>query len=126
MYNMDFPLYVIKDLETQNRYKNKIKQIILAENINIIHVHQSPSGALCIDIGKELKIPCIFTVHGLYYYDILYDRLNLSDSVISVSQPTYDWLLEYNVQSTVIPNSIDFENYVSKTPNLSIKRGTWH
>lgn len=121
IYNMDFPLYVIKDLETENRYKNKIKQIILAENINIIHAHQSPSGALCIDIGKELKIPCIFTVHGLYYYDILYDRLNLSESVISVSQPTYDWLLEYNVQSTVIPNSIDFDNYVSKSPNLSIK-----
>ncbi|WP_250674246.1 glycosyltransferase [Paraclostridium ghonii] len=121
IYNIDFPLYVIEDVATANRYKNKIKQIILAENINIIHAHQSPSGALCVDIGKELNIPCIFTVHGLYYYDILHDRLNLSDSVISVSQPTYDWLLEYNVSSTVIPNSLDFDNYVTKTPDLSIK-----
>ena len=65
IYNIDFPLYVIKDEFIALRYKNKIKQIISAENINVIHAHQSPSGALCVDVGKELSIPCIFTVHGL-------------------------------------------------------------
>lgn len=122
IYNIDFPLYVIKDKNTEIVYKNKIKQIVSVEHINVIHAHQSSSGALCVDVGKELSIPCIFTVHGLYYYDILFDKLSLADSVISVSQPTYDWLLEYNVASTVVPNAVKFTDFMQTRNSESIKQ----
>ena len=33
IYNIDFPLYVIKDKNTEIVYKNKIKQIVSVEHI---------------------------------------------------------------------------------------------
>ncbi|NMM65332.1 glycosyltransferase [Clostridium sp. P21] len=114
IYNMNFPLSIIKSESNSLKYKNKIKNIIIKENVNIIHAHQSPSGSLCIDVAKELNIPCIFTVHGLYYQDIASTKLNNSTKIISVSEPVFDWLHEFNVQSIVIPNGIDFKNFYPK------------
>ncbi|MGL5381209.1 glycosyltransferase [Clostridium sp.] len=121
IYNVDFPLHIITDLNQKSRYMNRITQIIKEEKITIVHAHQSPSGSICIDLCKDLGIPCVFTVHGLYYQDIAYDRLQLVDSVISVSQPVYDWLLGYNIQSTVIPNAVDFDKSLCLSCNSSIR-----
>lgn len=115
IYTMDFPLTII---DSENRalvYKNRIKHIIQKEGINIIHAHQSSSGALCIDVAKELNIPCVFTVHGLYYHDLVSDRLNKSTRIISVSEPVFDWLQDFNISSTVIPNGIDFNIFYPKS-----------
>ncbi|MBC8062121.1 MAG: glycosyltransferase [Clostridiaceae bacterium] len=108
IYTIDFPLAIINSEDIALGYKNKIKEIIQIEGINIMHLHQSPSGALCIDVANELKIPCVFTVHGLYYQDIASDRLNNCTKVISVSEPVFDWLQDFNIPSVVIPNGIDF------------------
>lgn len=116
IYNMDFPLTIINSEASESVYKNKMEQIIKNEGINIIHAHQSPSGALCIDVAEKLNIPCIFTVHGLYYQDIASDRLNKSTKVISVSEPVFDWLQDFNIPSIVIPNGIDFNVFY---PRLS-------
>ena len=114
IYIMDFPLNVIKSAFSALKYKNKIKKIILKEGINIIHAHQSTSGTLCIDVAREINIPCVFTVHGLYYQDIAANILNRSTKVISVSEPVFDWLQNFNVPSIVIPNGIDFSIFYPK------------
>jgi glycosyltransferase involved in cell wall biosynthesis len=108
IYTMDFPLTIINSRDNAEIYKNKIKQVIQNERINIIHAHQSTSGVLCIDVANELNIPCIFTVHGLYYQDIASDKLNKCTKVISVSEPVFDWLQDFNIPSLVIPNGVDY------------------
>lgn len=115
IYTMDFPLAIIESEKSALVYKNRIKQIIQKEGINIIHAHQSSSGSLCIDIAKDLKIPCVFTVHGLYYHDIASYGLSKCTRVISVSEPVFDWLQGFNVPSIVIPNGIDFNIFSPKS-----------
>lgn len=109
IYNMGFPLSIIGSEDKARVYKDTIKRIIRDEDINIIHAHQSSSGSLCIDVAKEMNIPCVFTVHGLYYHDIAPGGLNKSTKVISVSEPVFDWLLDFGVPSIVISNGVDFD-----------------
>lgn len=111
IYNVDFPLYIVTDSREKYRYENEIKKIIKEEKINLVHGHQSPSGALCIDICNKMGVACVFTIHGLYYQDIVKDRLKLVDNVISVSKPVSDWLTDFEVNSRVIPNAVDFDKF---------------
>lgn len=117
IYKIDFPLVLIDDEGEKLKYHDKLQNIIDNEKINIVHAHQSPSGSMCIDVCNKLKIPCIFTIHGLYYQDIISDKLKLATEVISVSKPVYDWLLESKIKSTLIPNFIDFDTF-SNTDEL--------
>lgn len=121
IYNMKFPLSIISDANALAVYKNRIKEIAIKEKINIIHAHQSPSGAIAIDVARDLGIASIFTVHGLYYHDIVSTKLPLCSNVISVSQPVYNWLAGFGIQSVVIPNGVDFKEY-SKNSNNDVKK----
>ena len=118
IYNLDFPPTIQKDDGIRNNFLDKIYNIIELEDINLIHAHQSASGSLAVEAGKKLNIPCIFTIHGMYYYDILNNALKQADKVISVSIPVYKWLLKYNINSIVVPNGIFFRNYINESNNF--------
>ena len=122
IYNVDFPLVLIEEEEEKLKYEDKLKNIITTEKINIVHAHQSPSGSICIDVCNKLKIPCIFTIHGLYYQDIISDKLKLATDVISVSNPVYNWLLESGINSTIIPNFIDFDAFSKNNKLKDIRK----
>ena len=113
IYNLNFPLEIERDENKKISFLDDINNIIEAEDINLIHAHQSSSGSLALEAGKKLGIPCIFTVHGMYYYDILNSALKQADTVISVSIPVYKWLLKYDINSVVVPNGISFRNYMN-------------
>lgn len=113
IYNLNFPLEIERDENKKISFLDDINNIIEAEDINLIHAHQSSSGSLALEAGKNLGIPCIFTVHGMYYYDILNSALKQADTVISVSIPVYKWLLKYDINSVVVPNGISFRNYMN-------------
>ncbi|MBU3089493.1 glycosyltransferase [Clostridium gasigenes] len=111
IYNMEFPLIVARDKFTIDVFKEQIRRVIEAEDINIIHGHQSPSGSLALEAGREFNIPYIFTIHGKYYHDILNDKLPRCNSIISVSHPVYQWLLEAGIQSKVVPNGVIYNDF---------------
>lgn len=115
---MNFPLEIERDENKKISFLDDINNIIEAEDINLIHAHQSSSGSLALEAGKKLGIPCIFTVHGMYYYDILNSALKQADTVISVSIPVYKWLLKYDINSVVVPNGISFRNYMNSQSNF--------
>lgn len=121
VYNMKFPYIVARDLPTINAYKGRLKRIIEAENINMIHCHQSPSGAMAIAIGKDMNIPVVFTIHGLYYDDITNKELQEASGVVSVSHPVYEWLLRFGIQSKIIPNGIIFRDFESRSEKNTVK-----
>ena len=111
---MDFPLVTPTDKATILNFTNKIARVIKAEDINLIHAHQSTSGSLSLEAAKKLNIPCIFTIHGMYYQDIANSYLKKADKIISVSIPSYEWLLNFNVNSIVIPNGIIYDDFSNK------------
>lgn len=111
VYNLDFPKFVLNDSIQSNEYKKVIKKIIEAENINLVHLHQSPSGSLVLDVANEMGIASVFTIHGMYYHDIVSTKLPLVNEVISVSYPTYEWLLTYGVNSKVVANGVNYEEF---------------
>lgn len=121
IYNMDFPLIVPRDRETNNAFITMIRRVIEAEKINIIHGHMAPSGSLALESGREFNIPYIMTIHGMYYHDILSDKLPKCNAIISVSHPVYTWLLKSGIQSRVIPNGIIYNDFEEKN-QISIKQ----
>lgn len=123
IYNIDFPVSVPKNKATRELFNTSITKIINDEEINIIHAHQSPSGSLAVTAGKSLNIPCVFTVHGMYYDDIVDYELKLCNSVISVSYPVFQWLLKHDIQSKVIPNGITYNEYgnAKKTAVMNLR-----
>lgn len=121
IYNMEFPLIVPRDKFTIDVFKEKIRRVIEAENINVMHGHQSPSGSLALEVGRELNIPYVFTIHGMYYHDIIEDKLPRCNSIISVSHPVYEWLLGYGIQSKVVANGVIYDDFNKVNENNNIR-----
>lgn len=111
IYNIDFPLVIETDNIKRESLVNKICKIIEEEKINVVHAHQSSSGSIVVEAAKKINIGSVFTIHGMYYYDILYNVLKKVDKVISVSLPVYKWLLKFKINSVVVPNGIAYEIY---------------
>lgn len=118
IYNIDFPVVIEADEERRNEFLEKIYEIIRLEKINVVHAHQSSSGNLVVEAAKKMNIGSVFTIHGMYYYDILGNTLRLADKVISVSIPVYKWLLKFGIGSVVVPNGIAYRNYANTSTYL--------
>jgi len=98
------PIYIIK--KDKSIFEKDISKIIESERINIVHLHHPPSGLATLNLLKRLHLPCVFTIHGLYYKNVL-PYLNKNTKVISVSEPVKKYLLNHKVDSVLIPNGID-------------------
>lgn len=118
IYNIDFPLSIEMDSTKRNNFLNEIYNIFELEKISVVHAHQSSSGNLVVEAAKKMNIKSVFTIHGMYYYDILGNTLKIADSVISVSIPVYRWLLKFGINSIVVPNGIAYKNYANNTSQL--------
>ena len=104
-------------LHLQNHMLPKIisslKQIMKTQKINVVHVHQSPSGLYAAMAAKELGIPVVFTAHGTYYPEDQLSSMNqYSDAVISVSHPVKHFLESMNIQSELIPNGVNPDEFI--------------
>ena len=106
------------DSTKRNNFLNEIYNIFELEKISVVHAHQSSSGNLVVEAAKKMNIKSVFTIHGMYYYDILGNTLKIADSVISVSIPVYRWLLKFGINSIVVPNGIAYKNYANNTSQL--------
>jgi glycosyltransferase involved in cell wall biosynthesis len=101
------PVYI--GFNESKKSKEKIRQIIREHNVNIIHSHDL-TACLVHPIAKELGIPQIYIMHGIY---LIPDNLLDLHSIhfVSVSPPIYDWLQSIGISSTLIPNGIDLKEY---------------
>lgn len=91
---------------------NPLKQLMHTSHINVVHVHHIPSGIHAAMAAKELGIPVVFTTHGTYYPNTQIQNIcQYSDAIISVSNPIHEYLTRMNIQSELIPNGVDFEEF---------------
>lgn len=88
--------------------REQLRKIIQREAIEVVHVHQGPSGLLAGRVAREYAIPVVFTVHGMIYANEDLEKISrLSQAVVSVSPPLHATLTQANMDSVLIPNGID-------------------
>ena len=112
------PIYLLK--KERESFEKQIRSIIESEKINIVHLHHPPSGLAVLNLLDKIKIPSVFTIHGLYYKNVI-PHLNKCSKVISVSEPVKKYLSKYNVNSTLIPNGIDTNEFYPEN-NRSLRK----
>lgn len=119
-------LFPTATLSVQQRKQERIlfyKRMMKEQGITIVHVHQTPSGIAAATAAKSLRIPVVFTMHGTYYpREEAKELARLSDRIISVSKPVRQFWLKEKIESTVISNGINIEEYaplIAKTQTES-------
>ncbi|MDU5145068.1 MAG: glycosyltransferase family 4 protein [Paenibacillus dendritiformis] len=89
-----------------------LKQIMRYRKIDVVHVHQTPSGMYAAMAAQELGIPVVFTVHGAYYpEEQLVRTARCSGAIISVSKPVQRYLHNLGITSLLVPNGVDPEEF---------------
>ncbi|SDW03481.1 glycosyltransferase [Paenibacillus sp. CF384] len=102
--------------ERQEQAKHALTQIMRSRKIDVVHIHQTPSGLFAAEAARKLGIPVVFTVHGAYYPP---DQLQLMKAAgctfVSVSLPVQAYLERQGISSQLIANGIDFDQYRSES-----------
>lgn len=113
IYHIDFPKTLNLEEKHERELIEKLEEIIEAEQISVVHFHQSPSGYLAGKAAKNKGIATVLTVHGTYYpNDEIRKLLKLSDAVICVSPPLCDYIKSFGVEHPyLVPNGINLEEY---------------
>ncbi|SFS64801.1 glycosyltransferase [Paenibacillus sp. BC26] len=98
--------------EQQEQAENALTQIMRSRKIDLVHIHQTPSGLYAAQAARKLGIPVVFTVHGAYYPP---DQLQLMKAAgctfVCVSLPVQAYLERQGISSQLIANGIDFDQY---------------
>jgi L-malate glycosyltransferase len=90
----------------------KLGRIIISEKIQIVNIHQSPSGEFGIDAAVPLNVPVVFTLHGTYIAsDFIRQYLPRCSAIVAVSPAAREWIHAVKVPVHLIPNGVDLEEY---------------
>lgn len=90
----------------------RLQEIMRLQEVDCVHVHQTPSGLLTASAASQLGIPTVFTVHGTYYpQSSIKTLMSLSKEVISVSAPVQKYTQQLGFPSAVVPNGIDLQEF---------------
>lgn len=102
--------------------KKKFEDWVRINKINMIHAHLETSGNYAAQISNKYNIHLVYTIHGTYYDPSVLRRLvNRSSNkptMVSVSIPVQKWLQKHGIQSLLLPNGIDMEEFSAKKSNL--------
>lgn len=124
IHHIDIPRTLKPDGKLEKELVGKLESIIEAEKINLVHIHQFPSGYLAGKAAKNKGIATVLTIHGTYYPDHeIHKLLELSDSIICVSPPLCNYIKSFGIQNPVlIPNGINLEDYPQDVSSEEIRK----
>lgn len=94
----------------------KTKKFVETRNIDLFHAHSIAGLKVAVQVGQELLIPTVATIHGKFYPPRkLRGLLDRCSQTIAVSEPVVTWLKEKVLltpkQITLIPNGIETEHF---------------
>ncbi|SEO04646.1 glycosyltransferase [Paenibacillus sp. OV219] len=116
IHRVDLTAEQLQDPARQEHAEQTLTQIMHSRKIDLVHIHQTPSGLYAAQAARKLGIPVVFTVHGAYYpSDQLQQMQAAGCTFISVSLPVQAYLERQGIPSHVIANGIDFEQYRSES-----------
>ncbi|MDR1703058.1 MAG: polysaccharide pyruvyl transferase CsaB, partial [Clostridiales bacterium] len=94
----------------------KLKKIVKANNIGLVHAHARIPGFICGLLCRRMKLNLVTTVHGMFKTSFLYDRLtDWGEAALAVSGDIRDHLVNHyglepgRVMLTI--NGIDTERF---------------
>lgn len=112
IHRVDLTAERLMDPERQKQAESALTHIMRSRQIDLVHIHQTPSGLHAARAARKLGIPVFFTVHGAYYPTEQLQLLkDTGCTFISVSPPIQGYLDYLNFPSYLIANGIDFEQY---------------
>ncbi|MFD0673164.1 glycosyltransferase family 4 protein [Cohnella sp. GCM10027633] len=89
-----------------------LRRLMEQRRIQLVHVHQTPSGLYAAQAARELGIPVVFTVHGTYYgFESLEEMSRICTRLISVSRNVQYFMDGGGIRSAFVPNGIDLNVY---------------
>ncbi|MFB9327346.1 glycosyltransferase [Paenibacillus aurantiacus] len=98
--------------EWQEPVERALAQIMRWRRIDVVHVHQTPSGLYAAKAAGKLGIPVVFTVHGAYYpAEQLRSLADSGAAFVSVSRPVEAYLARQGIASQLIPNGVDASEF---------------
>ncbi|NMA60266.1 MAG: glycosyltransferase [Firmicutes bacterium] len=94
----------------------KTKELVKEKGVDLLHAHSIAGLKVAVQVGQELLVPTIATIHGKFYPPRkLRGLLDRCSQVIAVSVPVLDWLtqkVDYPLnQITLIPNGVETEYF---------------
>ncbi|WP_091182203.1 glycosyltransferase [Paenibacillus catalpae] len=100
----------------QKKAEYTLAQIMRSRKIDLVHIHQMPSGLYAAKAARKLGIPVVFTVHGAYYPPEQLQQMKAAGcTFVSVSLPVQAYLDGQGIPSHLIANGIDFQQYRSES-----------
>lgn len=115
IHQIDLRAEMLLDKAQQDHAVNALMQVMRSRKIDVVHIHQTPSGLYAAEAARQLGIPIVFTVHGTYYSPEQLQQLNAAGcTFIGVSLPVQGYLDNYGIASHLIANGIDFDQYRSE------------
>lgn len=114
IHRVDLRAEQLLDPVRQEQAERTLSQIMRSRRIDLVHIHQTPSGLHAAEAARKLGIPVVFTIHGAYYpHEQLQQLKDAGCTFVSVSVPVQDYLNAQGIPSHLIANGIDFEQYRS-------------
>jgi Glycosyltransferase len=106
----------LMDPVLQKKAESMLMQIMRSRKIDLVHIHQTPSGLYAAEAARKLGIPVVFTIHGAYYPPEQLQMMKAAGcTFVSVSLPVQAYLDGQGIPSHLIANGIDFEQYRSES-----------
>ena len=102
----------------QKRIQTKIKSFIHQYNIQLIHAHNELAAEAAVNVGKQLSVPVVATLHGIetsHRFNSLAQHrkhkrvLNDCDAVILVGEPLrehYQQIAGIDCPMSIVPNGV--------------------
>ncbi|GLX70615.1 glycosyltransferase [Paenibacillus glycanilyticus] len=116
IYRVGLTAEQLLDPEQQEQAERALMQIMRSRKIDIVHIHQTPSGLYAAEAARKLGIPVVFTVHGAYYPPEQLQQLKAAGCIfVSVSFPVQAYLDVLGIPSHLIANGIDFDQFRSES-----------
>lgn len=116
IHRVDLTAAQLMNPERQVHAERTLWQIMRSRKIDLVHIHQTPSGLYAAEAARKLGIPVVFTIHGAYYPPEQLQQMKATGcSFVSVSLPVQAYLERQGIASHLIANGVDFEQYRSES-----------
>lgn len=93
---------------------NKVKQILIKENIDIVHAHGTRANSNINFVSRKLKLPLIYTVHGWSFHQ---DQNSILKSIRRLGE-------KYLVENSKLTICVSESNLAEGKSNFPMKRST--
>lgn len=115
-YELDFVLSNHEyNADDEPRHRELLASIIKQQRIDLVHVHQFPSGYPAFAAAESANVPFVFTLHGSYYDELFLRTISgrARCRIICVSPSLQQHMRRLGIGCDLIANGIEPGDYAA-------------